>query len=324
MKPDEYINDLFEKDDRIALVLVPRKKGARTQQRVWTASKAASDPVQRWLRHENAHGSDVYVSMNPLHSRARGRTKQDVAAVRRVYLDLDEDGPAKLGRVLQDGFDRKLPMPSYIVNSSKNRYQVIWNVKQDSLSTAEAEKLMRGLVREYGGDPAATDVSRVLRLPGFKHRGRGDWITMSATHEAAAPLEVWPKQLFEERRPVDPDIDNLRKANVRCEPGAEGGWDCTEVSQNEYLGNFESPAQAAETLMGTSVTKKRSAPSRSSGGDTSASGRDWARTRDGLRRGESPAAIEKELATKRADKRNPSNYAKRTVARAVASLAMER
>ena len=38
---------------------------------------------------------------------------------------------------------------------------------------------MRGLATRYGGDRAVTDVSRVLRLPGFKHRGKNTWITMS-------------------------------------------------------------------------------------------------------------------------------------------------
>ena len=42
------------------------------------------------------------------------------------------------------------------------------------MSQAEAENLMRAMAREFGGDPAATDSTRVLRLPGFynkKYRG---------------------------------------------------------------------------------------------------------------------------------------------------------
>ena len=196
MKPEEYIQNLFDPEDRIAVVLIPRTEGAKTQQRIWTAAKAASEKVQRWLRHSNVHGCDIYVSMNPLRRQARQRRKQDVVAVRRVYLDLDEDGPQKLGRLLEDGFADKLPMPAYIVNSSEQRFQVIWNVRPDSLSIADAEQLMRGLAAEYGGDPAATDVSRVLRLPGFKHRGRGSWVSMSATNAAPADREDWPERLF--------------------------------------------------------------------------------------------------------------------------------
>ena len=324
MKPVEYIKDLFDEDDKIALVLISRSEDGKTQQRIWTAAKAASDPVQRWLRHSNAHGSDIYVSMNPLHPEARRRRKDDVAEVRRVYLDLDKDGSKKLARVLKDGFDRKLPMPSYIVNSSKQRYQVIWNVKPGSLSKDDAETLMRGLAREYGGDRAATDVSRVLRLPDFKHRSRGDWISMSATGQQPASREQWPGRLFQERTPEALEIDRLREAGIHCTHNAKGGWDCTEISGNEYLGNFESPSQAARELIGKSVAAECPVEVRSGGGDRSPSGRDWGQTKDRLREGESPAAIESEIEARRQDKHNPADYARRTVTKARESLALER
>ncbi len=324
MKPGEYIEDLFDKDDKIALVLISRREDGKTQQRIWTAEKAASDPVQRWLRHSNAHGSDIYVSMNPLHPGARQRRKDDIAEVRRVYLDLDSDGSRKLGRILKEGFDLKLPMPSYIVNSSEKRYQVIWNVKPGSLSKADAETLMRGLAREYGGDPAATDVSRVLRLPGFKHRGRNEWITMSATNQEPASREQWPKKLFEERTPEVKDIDRLRESGIHCEHNAKGGWDCTDVSKDAYLGNFESPSLAARELIGRSAGGERPAPARPGGGDRSPSGRDWGQAKDRLRQGDSHAAVESDIEARRQDKHNPSDYARRTVRRASEAIEMER
>ena len=38
------------------------------------------------------------------------------------------------------------------------------------MSQTEAESLMRAMAREFGGDPAATDSTRVLRLPGFYNK----------------------------------------------------------------------------------------------------------------------------------------------------------
>ncbi len=277
MKPAAYIRDLFEEDDRIALVLISRDPGGRTQQRIWSAAQAASDSVGRWLKRENAHGSDIYLSMNPLQPEARKRRKSDVAEVRRVYLDLDEDGRGKLRRLLEDGFADRLPMPSYLVSSSENRYQVIWNVRRDSLTIPEAEQLMRGLVKEYGGDPAATDVSRVLRLPGFKHRGRGNWVSVSATDHPPAEREDWPEKLFE-------------------------------------LGERDAPSREP----GMRPVR------RAGGGDRSPSGQDWGQTRDRLRAGDSPDAIEDEIRARRSDKHNPDDYARRTVRRARESLSMER
>jgi len=65
-------------------------------QRISPAKNIASPGYQRWLRHLNATGSDVYVSLNTLKEHARGRTKEDLKEVRHLYLDLDQDGARKL------------------------------------------------------------------------------------------------------------------------------------------------------------------------------------------------------------------------------------
>jgi hypothetical protein len=44
----------------------------------------------------------------------------------------------------------------------------VWRI--EGLDTAEAETLLRALASQYGGDPAATDISRLLRFPGFANR----------------------------------------------------------------------------------------------------------------------------------------------------------
>ena len=50
------------------------------------------------------------------------------------------------------------------------------------------------------------------------------------------------------------EIAHLRQAGIRCLPGDNGGWDCIEVSQNGFLGNYETPAAASKELIGTSIT----------------------------------------------------------------------
>ncbi|MCL4853328.1 MAG: RepB family DNA primase [Bryobacteraceae bacterium] len=55
--------------------------------------------------------------------------------------------------------------PNYIVNTSPDKWQVLWRV--EGFEKSQAEDLQRGMVREFGADPAATDCSRVLRVPGF-------------------------------------------------------------------------------------------------------------------------------------------------------------
>ena len=275
MKPVDFITDMYLPDDLVALVLVSREEENKTQQRIWSAKRAASKDVHKWLKYSNAHGYDIYIGMNPLQPGSRTRSKENIEEVRRVYADLDEDGGSKLKEVLQDSFSGRIPNPSYIINTSPDRYQLIWNVEPGSFTPQQAESLMRGLAVQYGGDRAVTDVSRVLRLPGFKHRGKHTWITMSSTSANRSTKSDWPQSLF-------------------MEPGrAPGG------------------------------SRKSSSPHRV-GGDTSPSGHDWGWTKDRLRDGASPEELENQLAKARPDKRDPADYARRTVARARDSLAMER
>src|SRR5262249_11688688 len=68
-------------------------------------------------------------------------------------------------RLLQD---RRIPRPTFLINSSIGRYQLLWRV--DHLTAAKAESINKALARDFGGDPAATDVTRVLRLAGFHNQ----------------------------------------------------------------------------------------------------------------------------------------------------------
>jgi hypothetical protein len=161
LTPNEYIKANYENSDRLAVVVLNREHG-ETIQRIATAEAIAGPRFQAWLRHKNAHGSDIYISQNVLNEDADGRTKADVKTIRHVYLDLDRYGDQALSKIEASP---KVPKPSVVINTSPGKYQVIWKV--EGMNQAQSENLMRTMVREFGGDPAATDSTRVLRLPGF-------------------------------------------------------------------------------------------------------------------------------------------------------------
>lgn len=159
--PVRYIRDNFRPDDRLAVVIID-KQTHRTVQRISTADRIARPDFQAWLRHENASRREIYIGMNSLKEGCHTRTKADIAEIRHVYLDFDDNGTAALKALAQRD---DLPEPNYVLNTSPDRYQVVWKV--EGFQSDEAERLMRHLVRECGADPAATDSSRVLRVPGF-------------------------------------------------------------------------------------------------------------------------------------------------------------
>ena len=160
----EYILDNFEPRDRIAMLVLNRDFG-ETIQRLTSAQKGASPEFQAWLRYKNANGSDIYMGMNPLRQDAATRTKEEIESIRHVYLDLDQGGPEALESVRNSS---AVPKPNYVLTSSPGKFQVVWNV--EGMSLDEAESLLHAMAREFGGDPAATDATRVLRLPGFANK----------------------------------------------------------------------------------------------------------------------------------------------------------
>jgi len=160
----EYISDNFKPSDRIAVLVLNRSLGETTQ-RITTAQKAASPEFQAWLRYKNANGADIYVGMNPLKQDASTRTKDDIDTIRHLYLDLDHCGSAALEGIKNSDL---VPQPNYVLNTSPDKFQVVWKV--EGITLEEAEPLQRAMVREFAGDPAATDSTRVLRLPGFANK----------------------------------------------------------------------------------------------------------------------------------------------------------
>jgi hypothetical protein len=165
--PVRYVRENFRSEDNIALVLIQRET-RRVIQRVTQAEKAARPEFQAWLRHLNASRHEVYLGMNAVKEGSRSRTKADIDEIRHVYLDFDERGTAAVQDLLRR---QDLPEPNYLVNTSPDRWQVVWKV--EGFSPEEAERLMRHLVAETSADPAATDCSRVLRFPGFLSHKHG-------------------------------------------------------------------------------------------------------------------------------------------------------
>jgi hypothetical protein len=160
----EYINDNFKPSDRIAILVLNKNLGETTQ-RITTAQKAASAEFQAWLRYKNANGADIYVGMNPLKQDASTRTKDDIEQIRHLYLDLDHGGSSALESIENSDL---VPQPNYVLNTSPDKFQVVWKV--EGLKPEEAENFLHAMAREFGGDPAATDSTRVLRLPGFANK----------------------------------------------------------------------------------------------------------------------------------------------------------
>lgn len=159
-----FLTRCFAPGETIALLL-RTESPARTQQRVVTLEQALAPRYLGWLAHENYIGANIYVAANPLLPGSRRRTKECIASVRHLYLDIDEDGDARLAALrASDG----VPPASAILSTSPRKYQVLWRV--EGFDSATQELTLKQLAIAFGGDPACTDCNRVLRIPGFYNR----------------------------------------------------------------------------------------------------------------------------------------------------------
>jgi hypothetical protein len=156
-----FLTRCFAPGETVALLL-RREVPNGTLQKIVELETALAPRHLGWLAHENSTGANVYVAANPLRSGSRKRTKECIATVRHLYLDLDTDGEARLASLRASD---AIPTPNAVLSTSLGKYQVLWRV--DGFTLEQQESALKLLAITFGGDPACTDCNRVLRLPGF-------------------------------------------------------------------------------------------------------------------------------------------------------------
>jgi hypothetical protein len=157
----DFLTRCFAPDETIAL-LIRKESPNQTLQRIAPLEHALAPRYLGWLAHQNSTGANVYVAANPLRSGSRKRTKECIAAVRHLYLDLDTFGEARLTSLRASD---AVPPPNAVLSTSLGKYQVLWRV--DGFTPEQQESALKLLAITFGRDPACTHCNRVLRLPGF-------------------------------------------------------------------------------------------------------------------------------------------------------------
>ena len=104
----------------------------------------------------NGLGAGIFVTVNE--TDLKGRTKGNILSVRAVFQEAD-----RLGVPIP-------PLePNIVVQTSAGKFHRYWLTHESSLALDEFESVMRTMIDQFGSDPNARDLARVLRLPGFFH-----------------------------------------------------------------------------------------------------------------------------------------------------------
>jgi hypothetical protein len=161
--------------------------------------------------------------MNPIKDGAYTRTKPHIKDIRHVYLDLDRKGEEALEAIRNSV---EVPTPNFVLDTSPGKHQVVWKVS--GFSQDEAESLLHSLANQFGGDPAATDSTRVLRLPGFANRKLTDEFIVHARHETNAVYTARDFRIHEDAleppRNLGQGQERLRIVPSRHKSQSERDW----------------------------------------------------------------------------------------------------
>ena len=229
-----FLNRSFATSETVAL-LIRRDNATRPQQRIVTLEQLLAPRYMAWLDYENDNGSNVYVSANPLHSGSRKRTKECVASVRHLYIDIDSDGDARLAALRASD---QVPTPTAILSTSPGKYQALWRVA--GFDFESQEQTLKLLAHAFGGDPACTDRNRVLRVPGFYNRKYSPAHPVAVEYPVDAiysPFDFRLKNI--EVSSVLPLRENARKQPAHSRPlkhshsEDDWGWVCARLAHGQ-------------------------------------------------------------------------------------------
>lgn len=295
----EYIELNYRPSDRLAIVVRNRLTGETTQ-RLASAEKIAGPDFQAWLRHKNARGADIYISQNAFRPDAHTRSKIDVDKIRHVYLDLDKNGEDALTKIEGSSL---VPEPSFVINTSPHKYQVIWKVAD--MTPQESESLQKAMVTEFGGDPAATDSSRVLRLPGFQNKKYQRDYPVEAYLGSAQTYSLPDfKVPGDDRQSETRTIDETKKHRGKTNEITQSERDWAYVKHQ--LSRGEAPERLVEAL--THFRQDKSSPDYYARQTVSRAYASIA-----LSRGDKPTEIEQKLVQLATHQPHPETYAKQTI-----------
>lgn len=112
------------------------------------------DDCEQTLKHRNAKGAGVFAVINE-----GGQIDEEITAVRAVFADTDGAPLEPIVNALT---------PHCVIESSPGKWHVYWLVG-DSFPLDRFKPIQKAIAAKFSTDPQISNLSRVMRLPGFAH-----------------------------------------------------------------------------------------------------------------------------------------------------------
>lgn len=190
----------------------------------------------------NQQGYNIFFTPNGLKDGATSNKEENFSHINAWWVDVDIDETKiisgtdeerelllslrqeKKAEILKKFFQSKLPLPS-LLNETRNGYQAIWFSLDGT--KAKFETIQKALVKEFDGDPAASHLTSMLRLPEMNFYKKGEvgvitpqftWSTCQLVSEA----EMLTKIVF-----IPPEVKKIHIYSTRpiIHTTGHGIWD---------------------------------------------------------------------------------------------------
>lgn len=144
-----FLNCLDPTADRFLFVLINPDRQSEPPKAAFVEPSAAFNDLMAW----NSQGYGVYVNVNQ--TEGVHRRRENITRCRAVFIEDDNKTRSK-----------PYPInPNLVVESSPGKYHIYYLTSTTVFD--QYEEVQQTLVNDYGGDPNARDISRILRVPGF-------------------------------------------------------------------------------------------------------------------------------------------------------------
>jgi len=126
-----------------------------------------------------------------------------------------------------------------VLDTSPERNQVIWRV--DGLDREQAESLLRSLATQFRGDIAATDISRVLRMPGSANRKYNEAFLVRAIQESDAIYDLRDFTIHEDSREAPRRLADAHEPSRQIPNGHRSQSEADWAYAKRALARFPNP-----------------------------------------------------------------------------------
>ena len=155
----DVLNALFNADDTVCFrVFDDKKRGIFQGQKLACVCSRYTASMEETLKKHNEQSHGVFFVVN-----YGGQSDEEIKRINAQFVESDElSFEEMLNRI------RDFPLPPSMIIKTKKSLHTYWFMK-DHPEVSRFREIQLQLVKQFQGDPACQNESRVMRLPGFYH-----------------------------------------------------------------------------------------------------------------------------------------------------------